>query len=83
MEVPVIKRVEYEVVFVSADGFLSMMRLGSGGGAEGMKDDVRLPEGELGEKIQGMCEEGKIVEVVVLKAMGKEIVVDAKEVKED
>jgi translation initiation factor 5A len=36
------------------------------------KDDVKVPEGELGEKIRAEFEEGKEVTVSITKAMGEE-----------
>ncbi|KAI5302041.1 Eukaryotic translation initiation factor 5A-2 [Ascosphaera pollenicola] len=44
------------------------------------KDDVRLPEGEVGDKIKKLfLEEAKDTNVVVLTAMGEEVAMDAKE----
>lgn len=72
------KKVEYDLMYVSKDGFLSLLT------SEGnVKADVKAPGGELGEKIEGMLEEEKTVVVIILAAMGKEIVVDAKAIAED
>jgi translation initiation factor 5A len=77
MEVPVVRKTEYDVSHVSRDGYLCLL------GAEGEKQDVKLPGGELGTKIRGWLEEGKVVVVVVLGAMGMEMAVDAKIGNED
>lgn len=61
---------------VTDDGFLSLM---SDDGST--KDDVKVPDGEAGEKINKLFnEEGKDVNVIILTAMGEEACIDAKEV---
>ncbi|KAJ9199913.1 hypothetical protein DTO166G4_8648 [Paecilomyces variotii] len=75
MDVPVVHRKEYQLIDVTDDDFLSLM---DDTGAT--KDDVKLPEGEVGEKINRLFrEEEKDTNVVVLTSMGEEIAVDAKE----
>jgi translation initiation factor 5A len=55
MDVPNVTRREYQLLDVTDDGFLSLM---DESGAT--KDDVKLPEGEIGDKITKMFnEEGK------------------------
>ena len=49
------------------DGFLNLMT--QDGTA---KDDVKVPEGELGEQIQKDFEEGKDLLVTIVSAMGEE-----------
>lgn len=57
------------------DGFLSLMD-----DAGNTKDDVKLPDGEVGDRIKKLfVEEGKDTNVVVMAAMGEEVAVDAKE----
>ncbi|KAK4231291.1 translation protein SH3-like domain-containing protein [Podospora fimiseda] len=75
MDVPVVKRNEYTLLDISDDGFLNMMT------ADGTsKDDVKLPEGEVGEKIKKLfVDEEKDVLVTVQTAMGEEAAIDAKE----
>jgi len=75
MEVPNVTRKEYQLLDISSDGFLSLM---SDDGST--KDDVKLPEGEVGEKIERLFRvEEKDTNVVVLTAMGEEVAMDAKE----
>ncbi|EAT86932.1 eukaryotic translation initiation factor 5 subunit A [Parastagonospora nodorum] len=75
MNVPNVRRQEYQLLDVTDDGFLSLM---SDDGST--KDDVKVPEGEVGTKIQKMfTEEGKDINVIVLTAMGEEAAIDAKE----
>ncbi|KAI8320631.1 eukaryotic translation initiation factor 5A [Martensiomyces pterosporus] len=73
VEVPNVKRTEYQLVDIN-DGFLSLMD----DNAE-MKEDCKLPEGELGETIQADFDEGKDLLVTVLTAMGIEAAISHKE----
>jgi translation initiation factor 5A len=66
MEVPFVTRNEYPLLNVD-DGYLSMM-LSSGD----TKDDIKLPEGELGEQIKAAFDEGRDLLVAVIGAMGEE-----------
>ncbi|KAI1934132.1 translation initiation factor eIF5A [Ophidiomyces ophidiicola] len=75
MEVPNVTRKEYQLIDISEDGFLSLM---ADDGST--KDDVKLPDGEVGEKIDKLFRvEEKDINVVVLTAMGEEVAMDAKE----
>ncbi|CRG90278.1 Eukaryotic translation initiation factor 5A [Talaromyces islandicus] len=74
MDVPNVSRKEFQLLDITDDGFLSLM---DDGGST--KDDVKIPEGEVGEKITKMfTDEGKDVSVTVMSAMGEEVAVDAK-----
>lgn len=57
---------------ISNEGFLEMMTADSAGTT---KEDVRLPEGELGEQIKTRFENGDELIVTVIAAMGEEAVV--------
>ncbi|ORZ32974.1 eukaryotic translation initiation factor 5A-2, partial [Catenaria anguillulae PL171] len=73
MDVPNVKREEYQLINID-DGFLSLMT------ADGAtKDDVKVPEGELGDKIQADFDEGKDLLVTVIAAMGEEAAITYKE----
>jgi len=74
MEVPEVKRLDYQLLDVSEDGFASLM-LPDGS----TKEDLKLPEGELGTQIQEMLDQGKDIIVSVLMAMDEEQIVSAKE----
>lgn len=73
MDVPNVLRSELPVLNID-DGFLSLM-LPSGE----TKDDVKVPEGELGEEIQAAFDDGKDFLVCVIKALGEEAVISWKE----
>ncbi|KAL2021942.1 hypothetical protein VTK56DRAFT_6361 [Thermocarpiscus australiensis] len=75
MDVPVVKRQEYTLIDISDDGYLSLMT--SDGDT---KDDVKLPEGELGARITKMFkEEEKDTLITIQTAMGEEAAIDCKE----
>ncbi|KAL2120510.1 hypothetical protein VTJ04DRAFT_4537 [Mycothermus thermophilus] len=74
MNVPVVKRNEYTLIDISDDGFLSLMT------ADGdTKDDVKVPEGDLGDRIRKLWDEEKELLITVQTAMGEEAAVDVKE----
>ena len=67
MDVPNVKRLDFQVIDITDDKFLSL--LNSDGTT---KDDLKVPEGELGDRIQTLFDEGKDVYVTVVIAMGEE-----------
>lgn len=67
MDVPNVSRMDYNLIDIDEDGFLSLMTAEGG-----TKEDVKLPEGELGEKLQEDFDEGKDLMVSVVSAMGEE-----------
>jgi len=73
MDVPNVSRNEYQLVNID-DGFLNLM---SGDGSS--KDDVKVPEGELGEQIESGFEDGKDLMVTIVSAMGEEQAISFKE----
>jgi translation initiation factor 5A len=75
MDVPNVSRREFQLLDISDDGFLSLMNDDGD-----TKDDVKLPDGEIGEKINRLFKvEEKDTNVVVLTSMGEESAVEAKE----
>ena len=73
MYVPIVNRQEAQLIDID-DGFLNLLV------GDKTKDDVRLPEGELGEKLQADFEADKNLMVTLLTAMGEEACVSYKEV---
>ena len=49
------------------DGFLNLMTADGNG-----KDDVKVPEGDLGDQIQAAFDDGKELLVTIVSAMGEE-----------
>jgi translation initiation factor 5A len=75
MDVPVVKRTEYQLIDISDDGFLNLI---DDQGQE--KNDVRMPEGDVGDKITKLFKtEEKDTNVTVQTSMGEEAAIDAKE----
>lgn len=56
------------------DGFLNLM---TNDGTS--KDDVKVPEGDIGKQIQGDFEAGKDLLVTIVSAMGEEAAISYKE----
>jgi len=73
MDVPNVSRTEYQLVNID-DGFLNLMT--SDGTA---KDDVKVPEGDLGKEIETGFEEGKDLLITVVSSMGEEMALGQKE----
>ncbi|EEQ41624.1 eukaryotic translation initiation factor 5A [Clavispora lusitaniae ATCC 42720] len=73
MEVPNVTRAEYQLLDID-DGFLSLMTNDGD-----TKDDVKIPDGELGDKIQADFDEGKDLIISVISAMGEEAAISHKE----
>ena len=73
MEVPVVNRNEYQLLDID-DGFLSLMTMDGE-----TKDDVKAPEGELGDSLQTAFDEGKDLMVTIISAMGEEAAISFKE----
>jgi translation initiation factor 5A len=76
MDVPNVTRTEYQLLDVTNDDppFLCLL---DSTGAE--KNDIRLPDGELGKQIKDQFENGKDLTISVIKAMGEEACVGSKE----
>ncbi|KAG0733472.1 hypothetical protein G6F62_012723 [Rhizopus arrhizus] len=73
MDVPNINRQEYQLINID-DGFLSLMTQDGN-----TKDDVKLPEGELGKTLEAEFDDGKDLLVTVVSAMGEEHALTFKE----
>lgn len=73
MEVPNVRRQEFQLLDID-DGFLSLMTQDGD-----TKDDVKIPEGELGDKIQAEFDEGKDLLVTIISAMGEEAAISFKD----
>jgi len=73
MDVPHVKRTDYSVMDID-DGYLQLLA------TDGTtKNDLKLPDSDIGQDIQRMFDDGKDVVVSVISAMGTEGVVAVKE----
>lgn len=73
MDVPNVTRNEYQLINID-DGFLNLMT------QDGTpKDDVKLPEGDLGTQIQSDFDDGKDLLIIIQSAMGEEAAISVKE----
>ncbi|CAM2697115.1 unnamed protein product [Rotaria socialis] len=66
MSVPNVKRVEYSLIDVDTDGYVSLMDDSSE-----TRSDIKLPEGELGQEIRAKFEGGEGLKVTVQKTKEK------------
>jgi len=73
MDVPFVKREDYQLMDISDDGFLTLM----GDGGE-LREDLKLPEGELGSQLKNEYDGGREILCTVLKACGEECVIAIK-----
>jgi len=73
MEVPIIKRTDYTLVDISEDGFLSLMD-----DAGETRDDLKLPQGDIGQTMQASFSKGEDLLCTVLSAIGEEAVIATK-----
>jgi len=72
VKVPEITRKEYPVISISEDGYLSLLKED-----DTTREDLKVPEGEVGDKIRGFYDSGDSLLVTVVGAMGTEQVMDA------
>lgn len=73
MQVPYVTRSEYQLIDITQEGFCCLMDdTGS------IREDLRLPDGDLGQQIIESSDDGKDINVAVLSAMGIEQIVDMK-----
>jgi len=76
MDVPEVTRQEFSLMDITDDGFCSLMKDDGS-----VKDDLKVPEGELGQDIRSQFADGKELTVTVLSALGAEHIVSVKEGK--
>uniref|UniRef100_A0A914CPY4 Eukaryotic translation initiation factor 5A n=1 Tax=Acrobeloides nanus TaxID=290746 RepID=A0A914CPY4_9BILA len=71
MDVPVVKRKEYQLLAINEDNYVSLMDLESCD----TKDDLKLPEGELGDQIKQVFEKDETgILLSVVAACGEEAI---------
>eukprot|EP01091_Cochliopodium_minus_P004134 TRINITY_DN1404_c0_g1_i1.p2 TRINITY_DN1404_c0_g1~~TRINITY_DN1404_c0_g1_i1.p2 ORF type:complete len:150 (-),score=49.72 TRINITY_DN1404_c0_g1_i1:88-537(-) len=73
MQVPNVDRYEYQLTDITKEGYVAIMD------EEGnVREDLKLPEGELGDDIRNKFDDGADLDVIVLSAMGHDQIMDYK-----
>ena len=75
MNVPNVKRIDYQLIDIDGDGFCSLL---STDGTT-TKNDLKLPTDETGVKVKSLFDSGVDVTVTVQSALDTEMIIDAKE----
>jgi len=70
MDVPRVTRREFELTNISDENFLELMEDNGS-----VKEDVRVPAGELGEQLRAKFDKGESLFITVIKACGEEAVI--------
>eukprot|EP00178_Gracilaria_changii_P011575 TRINITY_DN3279_c0_g2_i2.p1 TRINITY_DN3279_c0_g2~~TRINITY_DN3279_c0_g2_i2.p1 ORF type:complete len:165 (-),score=33.28 TRINITY_DN3279_c0_g2_i2:436-900(-) len=73
MNVPNVNREEFTLLDIDDEGFASLMAQNGD-----TREDLRVPEGEVGDLIRKNHEDEKEVLVTVLKACGEEVIISSK-----
>ncbi|CUS09104.1 unnamed protein product [Tuber aestivum] len=73
MDVPNVSRTEYQFSYID-DDYLHLIKQD---GTE--KNDVKVPDGELGDRIRGYEDDGTDILVTIIAAMGEEAAISVKE----
>ena len=72
-DMPIVRRVEYQLVDIANDGYVSLMS-----DKGDVKEDVQLPGGDLEADLRARFEKGDIVMVTVMSACNEEKIVNCK-----
>ena len=73
MNVPNVNRQDYLVMDIADDGFVHMMDDNGD-----LKNDLKLPDNDIGKDLAKRYENGEALQVSVLKACGEELIVAVK-----
>ncbi|XP_050521891.1 eukaryotic translation initiation factor 5A [Daktulosphaira vitifoliae] len=73
MDVPFVKREDYQLTDISDDNYLSLMTDNGD-----LREDLKLPEGDLGVQLKTEFDSGKDIICTVLKSCGEECVIAIK-----
>ncbi|XP_034112174.1 eukaryotic translation initiation factor 5A-like [Drosophila nasuta] len=73
MDVPHVKREDYQLITISDDDYLSLMTE-----TGDLREDLKLPEGTLGTTLRNDSDAGKDILCTVMKACGEECVIAIK-----
>jgi len=78
MWTPVLGKVEYDLTDIDDEDYLSLMSPDDAS----EKSDLQLPEGEIGDNIRKLFDDGEMVSVTVLTWGEEEAIIDCKKIVE-
>ncbi|XP_044312888.1 eukaryotic translation initiation factor 5A-like isoform X2 [Drosophila rhopaloa] len=73
IDVPNVKCVDFQLISISDDGFVTLMKEGGD-----LREDLKLPDGDLGGAIRSDFDNGKDLLLTVLAARGEECIIAIK-----
>lgn len=68
MDVPHVKREDYQLTDISDDGYLCLMADNGD-----LREDLKIPEGDVGQQLRAEYDAGKDILCTVLKSCGEEV----------
>lgn len=68
MDVPHVKREDYQLTDISDDGYLCLMADNGD-----LREDLKIPEGDVGVQLRTEFDAGKDILCTVLKSCGEEV----------
>lgn len=68
MDVPHVKREDYQLTDISDDGYLCLMADNGD-----LREDLKIPDGEVGAQLRAEYDAGKDILCTVLKSCGEEV----------
>lgn len=68
MDVPHVKREDYQLTDISDDDYLTLM---SDNGD--LREDLKIPDGDVGQQVRSEYDAGKDILCTVLKSCGEEV----------
>jgi len=72
MDVPNIKRMDYQLIGIQ-EGYLSLLQ-----DSGDVREDLKMPDGDIGKEIEGKFDAGEEILITVLSAMNEECAVAIK-----
>ena len=72
--VPTIEKCEYKLIDITDEEYVHVLEMNGN-----VKEDLRVPKGDLGMRLKASFENGTDIEIIVIKAMDGEQIISYKE----